>query len=521
MDDPKPSRQPRWWLYAALTLLALTVPLWAGYEQTGMPMDEGIALLYPELVFKGAVPYRDFETYYAPANLWVLGSVYSIFGAHITVERTVGLAYRLLLLLGVFFVGRRWGVIAAVSSTVLTGIMLMPTNLLAFAWLGGVACALGSLLCMAGKDAPWRAPVAGFLGAAAVLYRQDLGPAVIASALPLLMLFSPKRRWHFTAGFAAGLIPLGILALVAGPKAVFENLFLYPVVITNPARRLPLWLMKDDPRFIFYLNLGTSVLGLIAGALAWHRDRRSQDSRLFLAVSILAAALAHQCMQRTDAIHILQSAFLSIGLLPITLLVLLRNGRIAIPAIPWSLGTASAVGAFLFFFTPQLCQYTVAATKLTLDSDLPKTEFITVRNRSFPYGLLADPTRAVVRFLEKQTRPGERLFVGTGDLRRTFANDTFIYHLLPWLTPATYFLEMNPLSANRPDSRLASDIASADWLVLNHMWDDADEPNLCRQNGSDEPNEIVRKQFDLCGRSWPLEIYHRKAKAPPGAVALH
>ncbi len=520
MDNTKPTRQPPWWLFAALTLLALLVPLSAGFDQTGMPMDEGMTLLYPELLFKGVVPYRDFETYYGPGNLLVLGSVYSVFGAHVTVERTVGLAYRLLLLLGVFSVGRRWGIVAAVSSTVLTGLMLLPTHLIAFAWLGGVACALGALLILAGKDAVWRAPVAGFLAAFAVLYRQDLGPAVIASALPLFLLLSAKRRWHFVGGFAVGLLPLVILTLLAGPKAVFENLFLYPVVVTNPARRLPLWLMKDDPRFIFYLNLGTSALGLLAGTLAWYRDRHSKNSRLFVAVTILAAALAHQCMQRTDAIHILQSAFLSIGLLPITLLVLLRNGRIAAPTIPWSLGTTCAVGLFMFFFTPQLCQFATAATKVAFDTDSPKTESINVRNRTFPYRLLADPTRAVVRYLEKRTRPGERLFVGTGDLRRTFANDTFIYHLLPWLTPATYFLEMNPLSANRPNSRIARDIASADWLVLNHLWDEADEPNLSQQNGSDEPNEVVRQHFDLCAKSWPLEIYHRKPAAPPKSIAL-
>ncbi len=521
MDETKPKLQSHWWLYATLTLLAMTVPFWASYEQPGMPMDEGMTLLYPELVFKGAVPYRDFETYYGPANLLVLGSAYSVFGVHLTVERTVGLAYRLLLLLGVFAVGRRWGTLAAVSSTVLTGLLLVPTHLLAFAWLGGVACALGSLHCLAGREASWRAPVAGFLGAAALLYRPDLGPAVIASMLPLFLLMSGRRRWYYVAGFAVGLLPFGILTLLAGPKAVFENLFLYPVVITNPARRLPLSLMTGDPRTIFYANLVTSALGLVAGALAWHKDRRSQDARLFLAVTILSAALAHQCMQRTDSLHILQSAFLSIGLLPIVILALVRNGRVAPPGIPWSLGATAAVGTLVFFGAPQLCEYGWAATRFTFNSEASKAENITVRGRTFLYGQLAPQVRAVVHFLEKRSRPGERLFVGTGDLRRTFATDTFLYHLLPWMTPATYFLEMNPLSANRPNSRLASDVASADWLVLNRIWDDVDEPNLCRQHGSDEPNEVVRQQFDLCARVLPLEIYRRKPSAPARAIAVH
>jgi hypothetical protein len=96
--------------------------------------------------------------------------------------------------------------------------------------------------------------------------------------------------------------------------------------------------------------------------------------------------------------------------------------------------------------------------------------------------------------------PGPRLFVGPADLRRTNYNDTFIYYMLPRLQPATYFLEMNPGSANRPDSRLAKDIASADWLILNHGLDQWNEPNGSAKFASDAPMRVVRDQFELCGR---------------------
>jgi hypothetical protein len=51
-------------------------------------------------------------------------------------------------------------------------------------------------------------------------------------------------------------------------------------------------------------------------------------------------------------------------------------------------------------------------------------------------------------------------------LRRTNYNNTFLYYLLSQLTPATYFLEINPLSANRPGLRLSADVPSADWLII-------------------------------------------------------
>lgn len=61
--------------------------------------------------------------------------------------------------------------------------------------------------------------------------------------------------------------------------------------------------------------------------------------------------------------------------------------------------------------------------------------------------------RALLEAVDRRAWPGARLFVGPRDLRRTLANDTFLYFLLPDLEPATYFLIMNPGTANRPGSR--------------------------------------------------------------------
>ena len=83
---------------------------------------------------------------------------------------------------------------------------------------------------------------------------------------------------------------------------------------------------------------------------------------------------------------------------------------------------------------------------------------------------------------------------------------------MPEFVPATYFLEMNPFSANRPNSRLTEDIASADWLVLNRAWDFWGEPNASQQYGPDAPNEVVRTQFERCARHGTFELYRRKAR---------
>lgn len=117
--------------------------------------------------------------------------------------------------------------------------------------------------------------------------------------------------------------------------------------------------------------------------------------------------------------------------------------------------------------------------------------------------------------LETVSSPGQRLFVGPGDLRRTNYVDTYLYYMMPELTPATYFLEMNPLSANRPRSRLAADVASADWLVLNRVYDHWYEPNRSVEYGSDAPNAVVRKDFEVCGEFGSYLLYRRKNRSAP------
>ena len=63
------------------------------------------------------------------------------------------------------------------------------------------------------------------------------------------------------------------------------------------------------------------------------------------------------------------------------------------------------------------------------------------------------------------------------------------------LTPATYFMEMDPGLANAPGSRLADDLASADCVILTSFWDGWREPNTSMDFGSNVPNEIIERHF--------------------------
>jgi hypothetical protein len=151
--------------------------------------------------------------------------------------------------------------------------------------------------------------------------------------------------------------------------------------------------------------------------------------------------------------------------------------------------------------------------------------FVTKNDRSFPLAKIRAPQAAeqMLTELQRASTPGQLLFVGPADLRRTVYCDSWIYHIFPHLPPATYFLEMNVASVDAPGSRLAHDVARADWLVLNRAWDFIFEPNRSSEFGPDEPNNIVRTDFDLWREYGPYLLLRNKRlrnmieqQLPPG-----
>jgi hypothetical protein len=125
----------------------------------------------------------------------------------------------------------------------------------------------------------------------------------------------------------------------------------------------------------------------------------------------------------------------------------------------------------------------------------------TVRNgaRVFYYGRhdAAVAVNAMMKDVDRLARPGGRLFVGTGDLRKTPYSEAYLYYLLPQFRPATYYIEMDPGVANAAHSRLARDLASADVAILSSIRDDWAEPNDSRKLGPDTPNQVLHRDFVL------------------------
>lgn len=497
------------WTVLTLILLMLVIPFSAALDHPASAMDEGFLLVYPEMILKGKLPYKDFETFYGPANPFLLSGVYFVAGATLFAERCVGLIYRLLVVAAMFAIGRRWNTSVASGCALVTGLLLVPTFLPAYAWFGAMACAIWSFVVAAQRS---RALLGGILAGLALLFRPDIGPALVLAALPFVLKMAMRERWRYAGGGVLALLPLaGILFLVGGTNLI-DNLFAYPVFHCSAGRRLPLSIADTFVLNIFVAHLAACTINLAAGLIALRSRKRAPGSALLLALALFGTGLTCQAMQRLDSIHVLFAAFVSIGMLPLSAFVIASTLRSAArsPAIAW-LCTAATLAVFEAL-APEL----VAAVRndiIALVTVKPnRAVFLPNGDRSYALGSIPY-ARTVARMLDKvegAIQPGQRLFVGPSDLRRTNYCDTWLYHMLPKLEPATYFLEMNPFSANRAGSRLASDVRSADWLILNDAWNSADEPNHSRDYGPDEPNQIVRQNFEVVGTFGSFHLYRRR-----------
>ena len=506
---------PRSWRTVALGIIVLLVIVGTaapGYDAVAQRMDDGSVLLYPELILKGWLPYRDFESFYGPANAYLLAGVYALFSPSIFAARTVGFAYHLAILAALFCIVRPRGVCLALGSVLIAHFFLLLTGLAPFAWIGGLACALWSIWLAAARPGARGIFLAGLLAAVALLFRPDLTPAVLLST-GLLLLFQPgKIRWTGLAGFGLGMLPLIFLIYAVGFRNFFDNVFLYPVVFTNPARKLP-W--ASLPPYVIYLlgfHLVAALINAGAGFLALRKETSAWPNRVFLAAAIFALGITHEALQRMDSGHITLCCFLSLALLPVSLAILFDHW-IARPASQSRHLLLVAVTLLLVAgMAPELIFPVRQAFGAGGRSKKDDVVFLEHHGRSFPMESLsvARETSELLETITNLASTGQRLFVGPADLRRTNYNDTFLYHLLPQLKPATYFLEMNPLSANRPGSRLSADLLSADWLILDHRLDDWNEPNESSRFGSDAPNQVVQSNFELRDQRGSYDIYRKK-----------
>jgi hypothetical protein len=497
-------------IVSAATALVLLPQL----SRPGPEMDEGMVLSYATRVLHGAVPYRDFETFYGPGNLWDVAGAFALFGTHQWVERAVGLAYVVATVVAIYVIVRRASRLAAIASVAIVLAIAADSGVWAYATRAAVAFFAVGLALATGLEGSTarrerlRLAAAGILAGWALLCRFDFCLPVLLSMPVVLSGVRRGGRLVYLAAFASAVllyVPYLVLAGTGGVGRTFRDL-----LASLPGRRLSFPAPNVLPTGSLVFGGMLCLLLLLGTGLVLRRRAPAH------AVPLLAAALAIVgaipfVLSRTDASHVKPIAVLAFGFLPLAAALLRRDarGRGPLPdlvAVAVSLSLVWGVGPIV----SELAVRDVPA--IANGSSAYAAATVTSRGRSF---VLSDTREAanaqrVVSAADRLSRPGDRLFVGPYDLRRSIYGPTYLYFLLPQLRPASYFMEFNPWGANRPGSGLARDVARAKWIILVSSWDTAHESNASSRLGSAVPNAIVRTDFCLLLHAGAYRLYEAR-----------
>jgi hypothetical protein len=533
----------------ALTIVALVfaLPLRGLFRSPGPPMEEGFMLVFPEQVLKGAIPNRDFLHLYGPGSLWALAGVFKVFGVSLISERGFGLLQQLAIVFGIYALARRWGRILAVAAAVTSGLIIIPFSFTALAWVGGVGLAVCGLA--AGVEARvqhddrrarrW-ALAAGLLLGFAVLFRLDMVLGVGLATVALVRGMDRSRVSRIVAGFVAGILPYSILLATAGPGHVFQGMVIDPVFRLRGGRSLPIppawghfdgflqragalaqisWpfpaLARPHQLFLwFFLLLGAIAFVAWQGWRATRADPESITARTLLVMGVFGIGILPQALQRVDSGHFAWVSCVVFAFVPIAFFELVRRRAPNVPTRRLAIGSGALILAVLAFVIPAFTIRTYADYSLQTFGIHRASYKIEHAGRVFYYG---KPDRAaaanlVIAAAARISKPGQRLFVGPVDLRKTPYSDAYLYYMLPELVPATYYIEMDPGVANANGSRLPTDLESADVVILSAIWEDWSEPNDSRKVGSDASTKVLARDFCHVGTYLGLYQLYRKCR---------
>jgi len=255
-----------------------------------------------------------------------------------------------------------------------------------------------------------------------------------------------------------------------------------------PGRKLPVH-ASDSLVGLFICVMATAAIAITARA----RNDLEHFAWLARGIAVFSIGMLPVVLQRADQWHIAYVGAAIAGLTVISVGGMLTSKK-WYPRVSKA-GTILLVMAVIALFGIG------SARSVGENRDILRItsgdRWVPAKNRDFlsASNSVVSSANDLIREINRLALPGDKLFVGPRDSRFSNYNDTFLYYLLPTLRPASRYLEMNPGAANRSDSGLADQIASADWLILTSRYVRWNEPNASMIPGSSLPNEVVSRHF--------------------------
>jgi len=100
--------------------------------------------------------------------------------------------------------------------------------------------------------------------------------------------------------------------------------------------------------------------------------------------------------------------------------------------------------------------------------------------------------------VEKISKPGDRLFVGTGDLRKTPFSEAWLYYMFPQLTPRPTTSRWIPASRTA-STRVSRRTSRRPTSSSSHRLGRLRRAERLEKFGPDTPNQVLRDKFCSVG----------------------
>jgi len=325
-------------LFAALTVGAALI---SGFTilRGGAPFDEGLILQAARRVTDGQMPYRDFLWPYGPAQPYLFGASFDLFGTSLLWWRILRVVCDAVVAVTVYSLVRREAShrLALAGWLVAACAMAQPTSATPFP----AALALGLIGFAIATRAPAHrhdALVAGVLVGLAAAWRLDFGIYAGGAVLLTLALSTAGRgaRLGIFVATATAVAVLTYLPFVValGPADLYDSLvgsslrerdfwnLPFPLAYDGALRAWPPGSLAEDAKDLvgYYLPL-LCVLGLAVSALALLRAGRRARAALASAVGLLTFAVGGllYLLSRTDEFHTTPLIVLLAVALPVAL----------------------------------------------------------------------------------------------------------------------------------------------------------------------------------------------------------
>jgi hypothetical protein len=547
-DAPPDRRTPPGWRREALALgvvvVVLGIPLRGLLRAPGPPMEEGFMLVFPERVLHGDIPNRDFLHLYGPGSLWALATAFKVFGVSLWTERVFGLLQQLAIVFSIYALARRWNRALAAGCAVCSTLIIVPFGLAALAWVGAVGAGMAALvfgmqsIADRGSGRVW-ATLAGLAFAVALLFRPDLVIAVGLSTFVLWRAMDRGRRVRMVWGFALAPAMYVVHFAMAGFGNAWRGLVLDPVFNLRGGRSLPVppswshldgflqragalqemkWpipgpLVSQQLFLWFFLLLACVAFLLTQGILAIRAEPMALRSRTLLLVSVFSVGILPQAIQRVDSAHFQWVSCVPFAFLPVAIYESLHRRAPYRSFKRFTVIGLATTLAVMFFFFPAFTATRYADYAAQTFNRHRQSFRIQNGDRTFYYGK-EDRAQAAQMVIDEANRiatPGQRLFVGPVNLRKTPYSDAYLYYMLPKLRPGTYYIEMDPMDT-KPDSGLDKQLANSDVAILSSIWDAWDEPNDSGKLGSDKTQKVLDDHFCQVGNYLDLYRLYRRCR---------